>query len=239
MKLVSYVRTSTVTGAQGDSPEAQMEYNQTWAEENGHTIIETFRDDAISGGVDIDGRPGLASALVKVEQGCADGIVVHRLDRLARELHVQEVALAHAWNIGDHVEVFDVSEGGPVKRDDPDDPHRRFLRQVMGAAAELEKGLITARLRGGRKRKARRGGYTGGKRLHPRYGYDLVDGEYIPNSDHPVTLRIAAMRDSGSTYQGIVDALSADGVAPPSGAAWYPASVRNIALREQRVAAVA
>lgn len=239
MKLVAYVRTSTRTGAEGDSPEAQADYCREWASVNGHTVIDVLRDDAIGGGLGIEDRPGLAAALVKVEQGCCDGIVVHRLDRLARELHVQEVALAHAWSIGEHVEVFDVSEGGPIKRDDPNDPHRRFLRQVMGAAAELERGLIRARLSGGRKRKAKRGGYIGGKRLHTRYGYDLIDGEYVPNDDHDVVRRIVRMRDEGSTYQGIVDALAVDRVTPPSGAAWYPASVRNIVLREQKAAALA
>ncbi len=89
----------------------------------------------------MEDRPGLGAALVALESGEAEGLIVHRLDRLARELHVQKVALAHAWNVGDHVCVFEVVEG-EVPRDDPNDPHRRFLRQVVGAAAELERGLI-------------------------------------------------------------------------------------------------
>jgi DNA invertase Pin-like site-specific DNA recombinase len=104
-----------------------------------------------------------------VADGEADGLVVHRVDRLARELHVQEVALAHARSAGEHVKVFEVAEGGEIKRDDPHDPQRKFLRQVMGAAAELVRGMIAARLQGGRRRKAARGGYIGRKRLHPRW----------------------------------------------------------------------
>jgi hypothetical protein len=157
---------------------------------------------------------------------------VHRLDRLAR-LHVQEVALAHAWRIGDHISVFEAAEGGEVKRDDPADPHRRFLRQVMGAAAELERGLVTARLQGGRRRKAAQGGYIGGTRLHRRYGYDLVDGQYVPREEEQAAIRkIASLRASGAPWAAVADALNADAYAPPSGAKWYPMTARRIGLRE-------
>jgi DNA invertase Pin-like site-specific DNA recombinase len=65
----------------------------------------------------------------------------------------------------------------------------------MGAAAELERGLIRARLQGGRRCKAQKGGYVGGKRLHPRYGYRLVDGEYAGRDDERAVIeRITTMR---------------------------------------------
>ena len=34
-------------------------------------------------------------------------------------------------------------------RDDPDDPMLTFVRQVMGASAQLERGMIRARMQGG------------------------------------------------------------------------------------------
>jgi DNA invertase Pin-like site-specific DNA recombinase len=233
MRLAVYVRTSTQNGAGSDSLAAQEEACRAWAAENGHEIAAVQRDDALSGTLGVDDRPGLAAALLGLEHGGSDGIVVHRIDRLARELHVQEVALAHAWSVGKHVAVFEAAEGGEVKRDDPNDPHRRFLRQVMGAAAELERGLIRARLQGGRRRKAAKGGYVGGKRLYRRYGYDLVDGEYVPREDErAVVWRIVAMRGDGLTWAAVADALNAEGVMPPSGAAWYPMTARRIAQRE-------
>jgi DNA invertase Pin-like site-specific DNA recombinase len=194
-----------------------------------------FKDDALSGALGIDKRPGLEAALVALEAGEADGLVVHRPDRLARELHVQEAALAHAWSVGDHVRVFEAAEGEEIKRDDPNDPQRRFLRQVMGAAAELERGLIRARLHGGRRRKAAAGGYIGGKRLHRRYGYELVDGEYeIVPGEIGVIQTILAWRIARPqwTFAQIADRLNADGVEPPSGKAWYAMTVRRIALRQ-------
>src|SRR4051812_32193761 len=122
MKLAAYLRTSTQNGAGSDSLAAQEEACRAWAKEHGHDVIVVHRDEALSGGVGVEGRPGLAAALVAIVDGEADGLVVHRIDRLARELHVQEVALAHAWSAGPQVRVFEVAEGGEVKRDDPNDP---------------------------------------------------------------------------------------------------------------------
>lgn len=185
-------------------------------------------------GPGIEDRPGLAAAIVSLEQDVAAGLVVHRIDRLARELHVQEVALANAWSVGAHVSVFEAAEGGEVKRDDPDDPHRRFLRQVMGAAAELERGLIKARLHGGRRRKARGGGYIGGKPLHPKFGYTLVDGTYEPLAYEQATIkRILGLRDDGATWAAVAAELTRTGTPPPAGADWYPMTARRIAQREQ------
>src|SRR4051794_12237210 len=163
IRLVIYARTSTDSGAGQDSLAAQEEACRQWAAAHGHEVVAVHLDRAVSGTIGVEGRPGLAAAIVDLETGVVDGLVVHRLDRLARELHVQEAALAHAWAVGPHAAVFEAAEGGEVKRDDPSDPHRRFLRQVMGAAAELERGLIRARLQGGRRRKAARGGYIGGQ----------------------------------------------------------------------------
>ncbi len=233
MRLAVYARTSTHNGAGSDSLDAQVDLCTSWALTHGHEVVSVHRDQALSGGLGIEDRPGLAAAIVALEEGNADGLLIHRIDRLARELHVQEVALSHAWAAGGHVKVFEASEGGEVRRDDPNDPHRRFLRQVMGAAAELERGLIKARLHGGRRRKARAGGYIGGRSLHPKYGYRLVNGVYQPvASEQAVIRQILELRQRGLTWAAIAEAISVGGVQPPSGAAWYAMTVRRIAHRE-------
>ena len=231
--LVIYCRTSTHNGAGGDSLDAQEEECRAWAANHGHGVVGVHRDQALSGGLGIEDRPGLTAAIVALERSVADGIVVHRIDRLARELHVQEAALAHAWAVGEHVAVFEAAEGGEVRRDDPEDPHRRFLRQVMGAAAELERGLIKARLHGGRRRKARAGGYVGGRPLHAKFGYELVEGVYVPIQSQQATIeRILDLRRCGATWDAIANTLTVEGVSPPSGSAWYPMTARRIGQRE-------
>jgi DNA invertase Pin-like site-specific DNA recombinase len=231
MRLIAYARTSTQNGAGQDSLDAQAEACAAWAAQHGHEIVSVCRDEAVSGTLPVEQRPGLLDALMGLEDESAEGIVVHRLDRLARELHIQEAALARAWSAGDHVEVFESVEG-IIKRDDPDDPHRTFLRQVLGAAAQLERGLVKARLQGGRRRKASKGGYIGGK-VNPKYGYDLVDGVYVERDDQQqVIARIGALRDndgrSSLPWATVAGILNAEGIPAPNGREWYPMTVRRI-----------
>jgi DNA invertase Pin-like site-specific DNA recombinase len=237
LKLAAYLRTSRNGGTDSDALPAQLDACREWAKSEGHRIAESFEDDGASGGLPVDERPGLLAAIASVEEGRADGLVVHRLDRLARELHVQEAALARLWGAGEDRRVFEAVEG-EVKRDDPDDPHRRFLRQVMGAAAELERGLIRARLSRGRRRKAERGGWVGGHRIHRRYGYKLVPGsdggfEYEPVPDEQeVIATIRSLREGGGSLRAVGKELEGRGIPGPTGAGWAAPTLHRILKRE-------
>ena len=64
------------------------------AKANDHRIVHTCVDEAVSGALEAADRPGLACALDAITTGVADGVVVARLDRLDRQLTVQEATLA-------------------------------------------------------------------------------------------------------------------------------------------------
>lgn len=236
MRLAAYLRTSTSNGA-GDSLDAQEEACREWAKAEGHQVVSIFRDAGVSGGLPVDERPGLAAALVQLEERDVEGLVVHRIDRLARELHIQEAALVRAWSAAEQVRVFEAIEG-EIPRDDPADPQRTFLRQVMGAAAQLEKGMIRARLAGGRRRKAARGGYVGGRRLHRRYGYRLVESQdgkshYQPVPDEQRAIqRMKKLRAKRMTLQAIGTTLETAGIPGPGGKGWSPPTIYRILKRE-------
>ncbi len=231
MRLIAYLRTSSTGTTNGDSLDAQEDACRDWAGASGHEIVCVKRDEGVSGGKAVDERPGLLAALITIEEGSAEGLVVHRIDRLARELHVQEAALARLWTLGDYVGGFEAVEG-EIKRDDPADPHRRFLRQVLGAAAELERGLRSARLRRGRRRKAARGGYIGGPRFAPRFGYTLESGEYVPVvAEQEIIGKMRERYEGGETLETIATSLAADG-RMPSGGAWSRQAVAKILRRE-------
>ncbi|RYF59548.1 MAG: recombinase family protein, partial [Comamonadaceae bacterium] len=141
-----YTRVSTAVQVRGESLTEQDADGRAWAERCGHSVFRTYTDAGLSGRLPASERPGLAAALEALSAGLIDGLVIRDLDRLARELTVQEAVLGHIWSRPDAV-VFEYASGREVLRDDPDDPMRTFVRQVMGAASELERGLIAKRLR--------------------------------------------------------------------------------------------
>jgi DNA invertase Pin-like site-specific DNA recombinase len=74
----------------------------------------------------------------------ADALIVYRLDRLARDLVLEEQLLAEAWRMG--AVVFSTSAGeSAYLEDDPLDPSRRLIRQVLGAVNEYERAMIGLR----------------------------------------------------------------------------------------------
>src|SRR5690606_19432930 len=171
-----------------------------------HELVALHIDAGMSGTLPVEERPGLASALGAVRSGEVDGLVVRDLDRLAREVTVQEAVLAELWK-RDDVEVWSATNG-LVQRDDPDDPMRTAMRQMMGVFAGLDRRMLVKRMRDGRKAKAARGGRPVGA---PPYGYAAVAGELVPIPAEQDALRlIRRLHKRGESTRQIAAALAAD-----------------------------
>lgn len=232
MELVAYVRVSSESQVDGFGLAVQEKAIRAWCRANGHRLVEVFTDAGVSGSLDAADRPGLSAALDALRpppRAC--GLVVARLDRLARALHVQESVLQLAWRSG--ASVFTV-DGGEVQQDDPDDPMRTFVRQVIGGVAQLERSLIAKRMRDGRAAKAATGRKAVGSYA---YGYEGAgkgrERDAAPRPDEQAAIaRIVALRRSGAPYRAIAEALDCEGLRPRRAGSWSAASVRNIALRE-------
>ena len=65
---------------------------------------------------------------------------------------LQEQLLREVWAMGR--EVYSALGSEQNLRDDPDDPGRKMLRQILGAVNEYERSIIVLRLRKGRAAKA-------------------------------------------------------------------------------------
>ncbi|MDQ6810788.1 MAG: recombinase family protein [Actinomycetota bacterium] len=232
MQIVTYARTS-INGNGGDSADAQEDACRDWAAANGHEVVAQHRDEGLSGRLGPDERPGLAAALLDIEATRASGLIVHRLDRLARELHVQEAALARVWSAKPPGRVFEAVEG-EVPKDDPKDPMRTFVRQVMGAAAQLERGMIVARMQGGRSRKHKNGGYAGGPTVP--FGQRVEGkGRHARRVDNPdetaAVTEILQLRGAGLTLQDIANRLNDAEIPTPRGGRWHVTSVVRVLRR--------
>lgn len=225
MKLVAYLRVSTDRQAEeGLGLDVQDRAIRRWARDNGHRIVLTTRDEGASGSNGVDVRLGLHDALAAVKHGTADGVVVYRLDRLARKLTVQEATLAKVWDMSGTVFAVDIGE---VPRDDPDDPMKTALRQMIGVFAQLERGMIAARLRSGRLLKAERGGYAGFGA--PPYGTRSVEGELVVDpAEQRAVDRAYALRSSGASLRAIAETLTDEGYRPKRTDRWHPETLRRM-----------
>jgi DNA invertase Pin-like site-specific DNA recombinase len=228
LRLVAYLRVSTDQQAEkGQGLDIQERTIRRWARQHGHRIVEVLRDEGVSGSKDAADRPGLTAALEAVERRQAVGVVVYRLDRLARSLTVQEAVLGHVWRHSGKVFTCDTGE---VQADDPSDPMRTFVRQVMGAAHQLERGLIAARMRAGRELKAERGGYAGFG--SPPFGLRSEGKELVPlAAEQAVIKRIVELRAQGLSLPRIVQVLADEGYPSKRGGRWHPQTVSRVLQR--------
>lgn len=229
-RVVGYLRVSTDQQAQdGGGLEVQKAAIRKWARTNGHRIVAITSDEGISGAKELVDRPGLGEALALVRARKADGIVVYRLDRLARDLVLQETLLAEVKRLGGRVFSTAAAEDDFLA-DDPTDPSRRLIRQVLGAVAEYERSLISLRLRSGRDRKHADGGYAGFG--SPPLGWCAVDGELVPDDEEQATVaRIRELRHGGASLREIVAALDEGDYRTKRGARWHINTVARVLRR--------
>ena len=227
VRVVGYVRVSTREQAEhGLGLDVQERAIRKWAKANGHRLVAIHTDAGVSGSNGVEDRDGLPDALEALQDGTAEGIVVLRLDRLARALTVQEGTLAKVWQLGGRL--FTV-ESGEVLPDDADDPMRTAMRQMVGVFAELERRMVVKRLRDGRKRKAEKGGFAYGS---PAYGQRAKDRELVPDEREAATLaRIRELHAAGASLRSMAATLTAEGHRPKRSEVWHPQSLARILAR--------
>lgn len=228
MRLVAYTRLSQANAHEGESHDAQCERIEAWAKNAGHIIVARHRD-TVSGENGAEERPGWLDALEAVEQEEAAGVVVSALDRLARNLTTQEALLTTVWRRGGAVYEAGMGE---VPQDNPDDPYRTFVRQVMGAAAQLERSLIVKRMGDGRRRAVKQGRLIGPA---PSFGWrkDPDDpGRPVPDPEtFPLVEEVVRRRESGETLRAIGAYLQEE-----TGRQWSPSMVNRLCERHARYA---
>lgn len=227
VRVVGYVRVSTDLQAdQGYGLDVQRDEIRSWAKSNGHRLVDTFTDEGVSGATDPGQRPAFAKALAMLQAGKVDAIVVPRLDRLARDLILQEQLLAEVRRIGGRLCSTDRTED-QLLDDDPREPSRRLVRQVLGAVNEHERGMIRLRLAAGRAAKRERGGYIGGR---PRFGYAAVARELVPvEAEQAIIREMTTKRRAGATFAQIARDLNAAGRGPRTGE-WNRKRVRDVLI---------
>jgi DNA invertase Pin-like site-specific DNA recombinase len=207
--MIGYTRVSTDEQTRsGLGLDAQREAITLEANRRGWTI--EWIDDAGMSGKAIN--PGLRRALDLCEQGQADGIVVAKMDRLARSVRhaadIMHAASQQGWNLV-------VLEGGI----DLATPSGRAMAAMLATFSEFEREMISKRTKDALAQRKSRGLPIGRRRL--------VRPEIVR--------RIVVERQSGRSFGEIARDLTAAQLMSPSGRpSWQESSVRRIYQATQR-----
>lgn len=219
-KAFAYLRVSGMGQVEGDGFDRQSKAIQRFAAASGMEIADTFREEGVSGTKDLENRPALQDLLLAMDNGEVRTVLIERLDRLARDLMVQETILGDLRKRG--ITVISVAEPDLCS----DDPSRKMMRQIFGAIAEYDRAMIVLKLRGARQRKKAKDGRCEGAKA---FG--------TSDNHRPTVERILSLRSAGMAVDTIAETLNVEGLKSKTGGKWYGSSVRNVLMREQRTVA--
>lgn len=218
-----YIRVST-DGQVGEDRfglSAQREQIETFARQQGFEIVKWYDDEGISGAT--LSREGLQQLLSDSEQDMFTAVIVAKMDRLARDLMAQlwieKELLRH------NVEIVSAAE--PFRGQDPANV---LFRQIIGSFAQFEKARIAERLMGGRKQKAKQGGYSGGGAA---IGYKSVRGQktLLVDMDKAAAVkRVFELRDQNPlcSLQAIAELINSEGYTTAQGKEFSKVQVKRI-----------
>jgi site-specific DNA recombinase len=171
-RVALYLRVSTDEQADnGYGLEIQEERLRKFCESQDYELIESniFKDDGHSGSLSINERPALSQLFENAKLKKFDIVIVYRLDRFFRNnskfLNAIEELLDLKIDFKSATETFDTST-----------PNGKFVLQMFGGIAELERATIRDRMSGGRERAAREGKWVTGV---PPFGYKVNENKFL------------------------------------------------------------
>lgn len=233
MKVTAYLRVSTDKQVEhGYGLDVQRAAISAWAKTTGRKVVQWRVDEGVCGANGLENREALPLALGDLQDGTAGGLVVFKLDRLARDLIIQETLIAEVRKAGGEIFTTAAGEAGYLA-DDPDDPSRKLIRQVLGAVNEYERAMIVLRMKAGRRIKASRGGYAGFG--SPAFGQRSIDKELVADeAEQAAVARILELRGEGLSLREIIARLDAEGIRAKRGGGWSPSTVSRVLARAGR-----
>lgn len=176
MRVVIYVRVSSQEQVTGYSLDAQEDACRTWAADQGYEVVRVFIEPGRSART--DQRPVFQSMIQLVTAGIAGGIIIHKSDRIARNLLDLLTYRNRLEKAG--VRLFSVLE--PFFNDDS--PESRMVVGIIGSINEFYSANLSREVKKGQQQAARSGRFPGGKL--PR-GYVRDEAKNIihgPDADH-------------------------------------------------------
>jgi site-specific DNA recombinase len=221
MKVVAYARCST--DDQEESVETQLDAIREYCAREGHQIVKEYTDDGVTGGLEVDKRPGSAimMAAAREKPRTFDAIVSRSNRRLGRDnldlMLIRKEARRLKLKLLFTTQVFEDTATGDL------------TWQLMGALAEYERKLTGERVVAHNRHRAKTGRWPSGK---PPIGF-LLDSQndcIIRDGNHA--------NDAIAIFQTYIDLagnrlatarqLNALGLRTVNGLPWTSVAIRRI-----------
>ena len=218
---VGYIRVSTEDQTQGYSLDAQRAGIQEYCERNGYQLVRIYADEGVSAHTDkISKRPQLSLLLEHATQGQFDVVVVHTLDRWARNMRVHVEALQR---------LIDARVGFASVTEDIDfnTAIGRVMMALLAAFAEFFSSQLGEHVKKAVKQRAAQGLQNGSA----PFGYLRDDETGIPcpvPEEAEAVRTVFAKRAAGETSGKIAVWLNAAGFRTRRGNTFTDGSVRDM-----------
>lgn len=205
LTVALYCRVSSEEQAQAGTIQNQIEFARKYADLHSLAILHTYTDEAVSATIHPEKRLAGRCMLADAKGGMFNLLLVYRLDRLSRKL-------AHLLDVYEQLSSWGVSVRSMTEPLDTSSPVGRFVFQLLGSIAELERETITERMNLGRERALSEGRIIG----RAPTGYILADDGklMLDPAEAPLVREIFAMAANGTPAGTIARALNDRGVPP-------------------------
>ena len=206
--VVAYIRVST-DGQCGDDKfglDVQREQIIEYCAKNDMNILKWFTDEGESGAKEREGFDEIVYG--DVANPPYEAVIVAKSDRVARDINVYYYY--KMLLIKKDIKLISIAEDfGQFG------VFASMLEAFTLCVAEMERDNINKRTSSGRKVKASKGGYSGGR---PPFGYTPLNGKLVIVPEEAEVVRfVIESKENGKTFQTICDALNEMGKTNRSG----------------------
>jgi len=219
INAVGYCRVSGNSQVSGDGFPRQRDSITNFAAGT-YNIERFYYEEAVPGKLGEEDRPAFQQMISALLDNCCRVIIVESLDRLARQYDIQQQLATYIASKG--LTLISANTGEDITAALMGDPMRRALVQIQGIFAELDKNLLTAKLRKARERKRALNGKCEGRKS---YGFTA--------DERAVLDRMSELKSEGFTNQKIAVYLNDAGMKTRYGRLWHAATVSKILSRQE------
>jgi len=225
-KAAVYLRVSTSEQAEGGvSLDQQRAMAERYCEARGWALVAEYQD-VMSGTK--DARPALRRLEADARSKAFSVVLVYRVDRLARSFRKAARVMGE---LGDH----GVALVSMTEQLDLTTPIGQSIFGLLAGWAEQESLNTGQRVSDAKRHQALAGVWQSHKvPLGYRYVGKAVTGPRLVPDERwgPVVVRIFEAYAAGQSIHAITRDLNAEGAATPSGAQWWPETIRHIVRNE-------